>query len=308
MRKVIFFAMCAFFALTAAAQTKGQNIALNIAVDNLVDPFPQNAKVQVINKLNALLAQNGILSIDPLNRFTITVVAIPQHSEVVGTAPAQVAQAIEFTLYIVDAVEKRIFSTVSFTTKGLGTNTTRCYQDAISHINLNGKAVKDFVDEGRAKIVDWYDTQSQRLFAEAKAAAAIRQYELTFAILTAFPSDSKAYNEAIALVQTYWREYTDYQGQQYLQEAQAIWAATQNKESALAVAQIVNKIEPDAKCRPEVEKLIKEVKSRVREDVDLEFRKYTDEVDLESKRIESARAVGMAFGNGQQPNTTNFVR
>ena len=36
-------------------------------------------------------------------------------------------------------------------------------------------------------------------------------------------------------------------------------------------------------------------------------RKYKDEAGLKKQRIEAARAIGVAFGNGQQPVTTNIT-
>lgn len=50
-----------------------------------------------------------------------------------------------------------------------------------------------------------------------------------------------------------------------------------------------------------------EIKKQIRSDIDFEMRdKYKDSIDLEKRRIDAARAVGVAFGNGQQPQTTNL--
>ena len=44
------------------------------------------------------------------------------------------------------------------------------------------------------------------------------------------------------------------------------------------------------------------------DDIDLEMRdKYHDQIQLEKDRISAARAVGVAFGNGQKPTTTNVM-
>lgn len=51
-----------------------------------------------------------------------------------------------------------------------------------------------------------------------------------------------------------------------------------------------------------------EVKQKVTSDWDFENReKYKDEAGLKKQRIEAARAIGVAFGNGQQPVTTNIT-
>ena len=64
----------------------------------------------------------------------------------------------------------------------------------------------------------------------------------------------------------------------------------------------------DANSVEQLVKLMKEVKARVRSDIDFEMRqKYNDEIQLEKDRIAAARAVGVAFGNGQKPTTTNLM-
>lgn len=51
-----------------------------------------------------------------------------------------------------------------------------------------------------------------------------------------------------------------------------------------------------------------EIKQKVTSDWDFENReKYKDEAGLKKQRIEAARAIGVAFGNGQQPVTTNIT-
>lgn len=52
----------------------------------------------------------------------------------------------------------------------------------------------------------------------------------------------------------------------------------------------------------------KQIKQKVTSDWDFENReKYKDEAGLKKQRIEAARAIGVAFGNGQQPVTTNIT-
>ncbi len=51
-----------------------------------------------------------------------------------------------------------------------------------------------------------------------------------------------------------------------------------------------------------------DIKKQVRSDIDFEMReKYHDAVDMEKQRIAAAKAVGVAYGNGQQPTTTNLM-
>ena len=55
-------------------------------------------------------------------------------------------------------------------------------------------------------------------------------------------------------------------------------------------------------------KLMTEVKRQVRSDIDFEMRqKYNDQVKIERERIAAIRAIGVAYGKGQQPTTTNLM-
>lgn len=93
-----------------------------------------------------------------------------------------------------------------------------------------------------------------------------------------------------------------------LNRARAIWAAGQNDRSAVEACELLSNIDPDAACYGQAQSLMAEIKKQVRSDIDFEMRqKYNDQVRLESDRIAAARAVGVAFGNGQKPTTTNLM-
>ena len=53
--------------------------------------------------------------------------------------------------------------------------------------------------------------------------------------------------------------------------------------------------------------LYKEIKGKVLDDWKFEMKVYQDGVDTERERIHAIRDVGVAFGKGQQPTTTNLM-
>ncbi|MDE5561117.1 MAG: hypothetical protein K2J00_04840, partial [Bacteroidaceae bacterium] len=93
-----------------------------------------------------------------------------------------------------------------------------------------------------------------------------------------------------------------------LNRAKALWMSGQNGKAASEACFLLSWIDPEAACYADAQKLMQEVKAQVRSDIDFEMRqKYNDKVRLESDRIAAARAVGVAFGNGQKPTTTNLM-
>ena len=86
-----------------------------------------------------------------------------------------------------------------------------------------------------------------------------------------------------------------------------MWASTQNRDGAAEVALLLAEIEPDSSFKGEVDILVKDIKGRVGDEWELIKRSYSDGIELEKQRIETAKSIGVAFGNNQQPNTTNLV-
>ena len=289
-----------------AQQQKGQNLALAVMVEDMIEPFPTAAKVQIENKLTRLLTQNGVATQDYLNQFFITAFAIPQTKDVLPGPPMQIAENIEINFYIADYYNQIVYSTASVNAKGVGTTDAKSYIDAIRHINLNSPELKRFITEGKAKIIDYYNTQSPKMLEKAQTLALRHQYEEALYICSTIPSECDYYSQALAVGNTIYQQMIDYQCQINLQKAKMAWAAEQNSYGATQAGEYLAQIYPEAKCYSEAEALYKEIKAKVLDDWKFEMKKYQDSVDLELARINSWRDVGVAYGKGQQPVTTNI--
>ncbi len=286
---------------------KGSSIALAVLMEDFPQPFPDMAKVQLTNKLNQLLSKNGVASADALDRFFITVVATPTDKDIVPGPPTQISQKMEMTFYIADYYDKKIYSTAVANTIGVGTNETRSYMDAIKHINVNTPAMETFVGEGKKKIVAYYDSQASRIIKEAKSCLKQKKYEEAFFKLGAIPSECEKYDEAIELGNSVYQEYIDYLCDQNLAKAKSEWMAAQNAEGATRVGEYLSQIYPDAKCYGDAQKLYQEVKGKVMDDWKYEMKQYQDGVDVEKAKVNAWKEVGVAYGKGQQPTTTNLT-
>lgn len=303
----LFFIMAAVALLTFAQQPqKGNSIALKVLVEDMVEPFPATAKQQVENKLNRLLTQNGIASMDYLAQFFITAHAVPVTKDVIPGPPMQIAENMEITFYIADYLNQIVFATTTVTTKGVGTTDAKSYIDAIRKINLNSKALQEFVAQGKAKIIDYYDQQIDNMLLKAASLAKRKNYEEALFLMSTVPSECKKYKEAIALGDEIYQQYIDYLCDQNLALARTAWVSGQNAMAAEEAGQYLANIYPDAKCYQEAMALYDEIKAKVLDDWHFEMRKYTDQVNLEMARINSWRDVGVAYGKGQQPTTTNI--
>ena len=287
-----------------AAETEYLPISV-YAADNS-ESFPQGAKAMMENKLTQLLTRNGIAGMDYMGQFILTVTTTPLDKDVIAGPPMKIAEKMEMNLYIVDALAKTIFSSTSFTVRGLGETENKCYLNAISHMPLQTPAVAKFISEGKQKIIDYYDHEGEALIKKAHFLAKQKSYEEALAIVSLIPQQSKNYEAALAAGLEIYQMYLDNECNIYLAAARQAWATEQNAQGAAAAGEYLANILPDAGCYDDAMELYKEIKGKVLDDWKFEMKKYQDGIDLEKQRIDAMRQVGVAYGNHQPAQTTTI--
>lgn len=301
------FSICVAALMSAsmiAAETEFLPISV-YAADN-TETFPWGAKAMVENKLTQLLTRNGIAGMDGLGQFVLTVTATPLDKDIIPGPPMKISEKMEMNLYIVDAYARTIFSSTSFTVKGLGETENKCYMNAISRMPIQSDQVATFITEGKQKILDYYNHEGPNLIKRAQYLAKQKNYEEALSIVTLIPQQSEQYDAALAAGLDIYQQYIDNQCNINLAAARMAWAAEQNSSGAYAAGDYLANILPDAKCYGEAMELYKEIKGKVLDDWKFEMKKYQDGVDLEKLRIEAARQVGVAYGTHQPSQTTSI--
>ena len=220
----------------------------------------------------------------------------------------QTAVHTMLTLYIGNASTREIFASQTFDLRGVGTTEQRALINAMRPLNARNTSLAGFVDKGKRKIINYYDTHYQQIIAQAERAATTHDYEQALYLVSNIPSCSVGYGAANQALKRYFKQYIDLSGTQALRAARSIWAANPTAEGAQEALAYLMQIDPESSAYPGAEALLKEMKTVVKDDKDFELRqKYNDQIDLEKREIEAARAVGVAFGNGQKPTTTNLM-
>ena len=287
-----------------AAETEYLPISV-CAVDNQAG-FPGGANALIENKLTQLLTRNGIAGINYLGQFVLTVTTTPLDKDVIPGPPVKIAEKMELNLYIVDAQAQTIFSSTSVTVRGLGETETKCYLNAISHMPMQSPQLAKFIDEGKKKIIEYYDHEGEQLIKKAQFLAQRKKYDEALYWVSLIPQQSKHYDAALAAGQDIYQKYLNNECNINLAYARQAWAAEQNSSGAYAAGEYLANILPDAGCYDEAMELYREIKGKVLDDWKFEMKKYQDGVDLESQRIDAMRQVGVAYGNHQPTQTTNI--
>jgi hypothetical protein len=298
--------MNAFAQNTAGKLEDMGRIALNAYVPDQVESMPEAARSMLLNKLNQITTQSGMGG-SPLNpRFIITPKIVVMTKDLTATAPPMTAITLDVTLYIGDGLDGTKFASTSVSVKGVGVNETKAYIEAIKGIKPADPTIQAFVDKGKTKILEYYNTRCDFIIKEAKVLESQLKYEEAILKLTSVPEvAAECYKKSMDAAMPLYQKQIDRQCKVKLQEANTAWNTNQNESGATAAGEILNTIDPNSACYGEVKALNNKIAARIKEINNREWQYVLKEQSLEGDRIKAIRDVGVAYGNGQ-PKTVNY--
>lgn len=302
---------CGYSQNTLSKTDDFTRISLTPVVSDQAEEFPESAYGLLNNKMQEIVTGNGLggNSISP--RFLITANINVVTKDVIPGPPMMIAMSLDATFYIVDYMSKTVFSKKTISLKAVGTNPNKAYIDGIKKINASSPEYKSFVEEGKRKILAFYNDRCDFILQDAKALVSQKRYQEAIFQLTSVPEVCKeCYMKATDAIGPIFKAYQNELCERNLALAKAIWIANPNSSGASEVTGLLADILPDATCYGEGQKLIKEIRGKVlsdeNRDWNFQMKVWDDNVSLEKQRINAYREVGVAYGNHQPNNTYHF--
>lgn len=301
--------LSALFTL-AVANAFAQDCVMPVSIQ-LDDDFvnvPGAAKTILYQSLSRIATENNLTSDGIQTPFVLTA-----HCDVLDKSnlpgpPIQTVYNLGITFYMADTYTQKKFGTAYMEVNGVGTGEVKSYINAFRRISAGQCQIKSLISNGKAKMMQYYDTQYPNIIKEAQRLENQQNYEGALAIVLSIPICSKGGEAASKYAQQLYQKNLNRMNLFLLNRARALWAAGQDQSTAYEVCSLLAQIDPDAACYADAAKLMTEVKRQVRSDIDFEMRqKYNDQVKIERERIAAIRAIGVAYGKGQQPTTTNLM-
>jgi len=224
--------------------------------------------------------------------------------DVIPSAPPKVSMEIEFTFYIADHDTRTIYTSESFILLGVGATETKAYNNALSKINADNQKFKDFMLEGKEKIVSYYNTHCDLIIKNAQTKARIGKEALALSLLTRIPSDcnvcyEKAMDETIGI----YKRLEDKLCQQNFAKAQSIWATDQTYNGARRIEPYLSKILPSSTCYRSTQTLVNDMISTIKEKENKEWayrmKRESEEYNLRKMQMELSYDVAMEEAKNQ---------
>lgn len=326
--KILLIGSCLLLMQSISAQTNdSERLKLNTYLSPSLN-FPNEARGQLENKLNQITSSFGLGGIEYNPRFVITVVPNILNKEVISGAPTLISQNIDFTFFIGDGIDNTLFVSVNISTTGVGENINKTFIEAIKGINVNDLKIKNFINEGKSKIINYYSSNCEIFLTKAETLAKQGQYDEAIYELNSIPPACKnCYSKCQERLILYFQQKIDSECSEKLNQAKSIWAAAQNSLGAQKASQNLVSIHPLSSCKQEVTNLFNTMRTKIEADQraawEFKIKQYEDEVrregellrysredaarefELKKARTEAFKQVAMEFAKSLPKTITN---
>jgi hypothetical protein len=293
---IIVFALC-LFGNTARSQNSTKlddfgRIVLNTYLSEQMD-IPAEARKLLDTKLSQVASNYGMggSSVNP--RFIITASINVGTKDIIAGPPQMIAQNLDVTIFIGDALENKIFCNTTLSLKGVGTNENKAFIDALKKINPRNKDLASLIEEGKTKIVTYFNTQCDFTIKEAMTLKELGKYEEAIYKLSIVPEVCQdCYFKCLDTLLFVYQEKIDKDCQVKFQEAKTTWAAAQNPTGAEKAGDILSNINPMATCQPEIDAFIKTIDAKLKADEkarwQFKMKQYADKIAAQKEQVRIA--------------------
>jgi hypothetical protein len=231
-------------------------IALNTFVSDKIGNLTDEAKNVLVTKLNEITTKNGIGG-NALNpRFIITPNVIEITKDISATQPVIYQYELQVTFYIGDGIEGTKFSSLSISLKGNGKSETKAYITALKAINTSDARFAKFIDEGKSKIIEYYNSKCDFIIKDAQTAAGQNDFDGAIYKLMSVPDVCKdCYSKCMNAVPVVFHQKLEHDCQVLIARAKTLIAQNQYDQAAETLSSIL----PDISCYPTADQMMRDI-------------------------------------------------
>lgn len=292
-----------FGAIGQKVLSSKEMVAITPAVSSNLD-LPEYAKKALYQKLIQIVTQNGFGS--SAGDLLLTANVLITDKQVTGTVPAQYIISMEVSLYLLNLQEQVVLDETSVTLKGIDKAENRAMAQAMNNLNPRSPAIRNFMNECRTKVIDYYTTRIPALLAKSKSLADRANYEEALAVLSAIPESVDEYPAIAEQMVNIYLKKVDKDAAALIQEAKAQLAV---RDYVSALNALIS-VDPSSSRFAEAGKMINTVKQTMDAEakaaaeaqlaqyeaaMEAQQRAHDDAVMLEKLRIEAAKKAGSAY-------------
>lgn len=194
-KRFLLMGIAALFVSVAMAQNNNgkaddmDRISIAPVVD--AQDAPLASKDMLASKMRQICTLNGLAGEGSNPLFSMKATIDVLGKELTATAPPMHALTLAVNFYIVDNETGNVYSQTSIEIKGAGQNETKAYMAAMRNIDPKRGQFKAFVDQGKNKIIEFYNSQCDFVISKATALKAQGRNQEAALVLYSVPKVCK---------------------------------------------------------------------------------------------------------------------
>ena len=200
-------------------------IGMGIAPISEGDKVPASVARKLEAKLKMVLSHAGVAAGDYDCQFFLAGRFDTAYAEAAPGLSGRVLMKTDLQLAICDGSNQKVFATATFPLKGVGGSEEQALTKALSSLNAKNPEFINFVEKGKAKIIDYFNNNYPTYLTKAKTALKARNYDEALYWATAVPECCTGYNQAAQLANSIYTDKVNYDGAMLLAQAEGEWAA-----------------------------------------------------------------------------------
>jgi hypothetical protein len=221
-------------------------IILNTHLSDKIN-IPAESKELLKTKLSQIASNNGMGGSQANPRFIITANVNVGTKDIIAGPPQMIAQNVDVTFFIGDALTNTVFANTTLSLKGVGTNENKAFIEAIKTINPKNKDIAVFIEEGKNKIISYYSTNCDFIIKDAQTLVKQEKYDEAIYQLSLVPEVcQECYFKCLDTLSSIYQQKMDADCKTKLNEAKVTWTANQTTEGAEKAGDILSSINPMA--------------------------------------------------------------
>lgn len=294
------------------------------------EELPYESRKLLETKLSQIISANGIADNENYVRFVLTAKINVISKDIVAGPPQRISQKLDITLMLGDIENDKIYSQLTISGIGIGQSLEKSYISAFKNINPKNALITTFIQEGKEKMLAYYQTNCEDLIAEAKKRASLQNYEDALMLLTSIPDVcTDCFDEAARIAIPIYKDMIEARGADFLNQARSVWAKNPTKAGAAEATRLLSQINFAASCQPQAASLMREITIKMNEIDRREWkhqmqvyhdgierekrqwtqhvREYEDRVQTQRMYLKAARDVAITYAKNQPKIVTRIV-
>jgi len=235
-------------------------LSISVVVPLQMEELTVSQVSKLESKLLRMVSNYGIAGEGYTNKFILyPKFEIYDHKVVEGLQNVHVIE-VELNLIVKEVKTGKVYSVFSQEIKGDGYSMKEAIDQSISQIKTKGDDIKDFLQDAKTKILEYYRSNCDRLYNEASTMIDQKRYSEAIALL--YPVPKEVGGECYAKIQRKLDQAYDGYLNKTCEKKLASAKTEISKDNDDAALEILGSIEAESNCHTSALKLTASIKSR----------------------------------------------